>query len=430
MTDTSSRRTGSIAADPNPITASNDSILGATTIRWESTGTEAVEVRVGAPDGPLFSRTGSGGDATTGEWVRDGTTFYLQDVSGGVPLTSAHTLARVEVRVTAHQTPRALILLYHRVAELSADPWGLAVTPSHFAEQLDALKQFGQVLKLRQLETALLNGTIEDRSVALTFDDGYADNLHAAKPLLERHDMAATVFVTSGSVGSTREFWWDDLERTLLQTTRLPETLSLRINGQTHRWVLGDGSQYDVHAEPVHRQWRAWHGPEPTSRHALYRSIYELLYPLPESARRETQEALRAWAGLSAAPARESHRALSPEELLDLAQGDVIEVGAHTVTHSLLSATPGPGQRYEILQSRIQLEDILGRAVTTFAYPFGKRGDYTEETVSFVRESGFSCACSNFGGRVTTDVDRFQLPRIYVGDWDGDEFIRQLSTWL
>ena len=56
------KKTGSIVAHPNPITSSGHTAVGATTVRWESTGTEAVEVRVGAPDGQLFSRTASGGD--------------------------------------------------------------------------------------------------------------------------------------------------------------------------------------------------------------------------------------------------------------------------------------------------------------------------------------------------------------------------------
>jgi peptidoglycan/xylan/chitin deacetylase (PgdA/CDA1 family) len=423
-------RGGSIAADPNPIVVPGHSVLGVTTIRWTSTATDAVEVRVGAPDGPLVSRGASVGEATTGEWVRDRTIFYLQDVSGGLPLIADHTLATVQVKVRAAAGARALILLYHRVAELAADPWGLAVTPRHFAEQLDALRDYGRTVGLRQLTAALLDGTLENRSVAVTFDDGYADNLHAAKPLLERKDIPATVFVTTGAIGGTREFWWDELDRALLQPSQLPETLNLRISGHTYRWALGDAVQRDVHADQERRSWRAWDGSEPSARHSLYRAIYRLLYPLPEEQRRDAQDELLAWAGVPSFPARESHRALTHQEVIDLAAGELIEIGAHTVTHSLLAATSSSAQRYEILHSKIQLEQALGRPVTSFAYPFGKRGDYSDETISIVRESGFACACANAAGALGQGVDRFQLPRIYVLDWDGDEFIKQLSPWL
>ena len=89
---------GSIITDPNPI-INQDTGLGTTTLSWTSKRTEQVEVHIIAPDGPLLSRTGSSGSATTGKWVQDGMVFYLQDVTGGKPLIPKHTLAKVTVRV-------------------------------------------------------------------------------------------------------------------------------------------------------------------------------------------------------------------------------------------------------------------------------------------------------------------------------------------
>jgi hypothetical protein len=89
---------GSIAADPNPFNADSRG-LGRTTLSWMSYGTSKVQVHVGAPDGPLFASTGPGGfSQTTGQWVRNGTTFYLQNVSGGLPLAVKHTLATVTLQ--------------------------------------------------------------------------------------------------------------------------------------------------------------------------------------------------------------------------------------------------------------------------------------------------------------------------------------------
>ena len=277
--------------------------------------------------------------------MRDGVIFYLQDVSGGLPLTTEHTLTTVVVGVRAEAGARAVILLYHRVADLSADPWGLAVAPRHFAEQLAVLREHGRVLGLRQLATALQDGTIPHRSVAVTFDDGYADNLHAAKLLLERHGIPATVFVTTGTLESEREFWWDDLERALLQPARLPTTLSLRIGGATHCWALGEGADVDVSADPAHRHWRAWDDSAPTARHRVYRSVYQLLYSLPEGERREAQDEILAWAGVPSVPARASHRALVRQELIDLAAGELIDVGAHGDTLAALGVRFGPAER-------------------------------------------------------------------------------------
>ena len=92
--------TGSITAHPNPIRVSKK-LVGRTTLSWITKGTERVEVHVGAPDGPLLSRSGPSGSVNKGKdkWVHDGMAFYLQDVSGGLPLTSANTLAVVIMRV-------------------------------------------------------------------------------------------------------------------------------------------------------------------------------------------------------------------------------------------------------------------------------------------------------------------------------------------
>jgi hypothetical protein len=93
---------GSIQASPNPAHGcARYPHLGATTITWRSSRVPNVEIRIGTPDGPLFAQVGAcAGAKTTGEWVRDGVLFYLQDVSGGRPLTLANTLdvARVAIR--------------------------------------------------------------------------------------------------------------------------------------------------------------------------------------------------------------------------------------------------------------------------------------------------------------------------------------------
>ncbi|MBK9169865.1 MAG: hypothetical protein IPM24_20725 [Bryobacterales bacterium] len=89
----------SFTAQPNPIVVTDGSGLGATRISWIAPTAKQVEVRIGAPDGPLFAAGGAIGSAETQKWVRNGVTFYLQDVTNGKTLISAHTLGKVTVRV-------------------------------------------------------------------------------------------------------------------------------------------------------------------------------------------------------------------------------------------------------------------------------------------------------------------------------------------
>jgi len=281
---------------------------------------------------------------------------------------------------------------------------------------------------LQHLIQRASNGALPQPSVVVTFDDGYADNFHKAKPILERYDVPATYFITIGAIGNEREFWWDELDKMLLQSGTLPVELRLNINGRAYSWELGEAAYYSEAELQLHRSWRTQED-APSARHSLYRALWQILHSLTTDERQKVLDELLMWAGIKSV-SRASHRTLSLDEMAALAQGGLIEIGAHTVNHPSLSALPAASQRDEIRQSKNRLEEILGRPVTSFAYPFGKRGDYTSETVDIVQEVGFTCACSNIAGAVGRATDRYQLPRIYVQDCDGDKFAKLLSKWL
>lgn len=88
-----------LSASPNPIPVTGNAFLGSTTISWSAPDAQAIEIHIGSPDGPLFTVAGNGGSAQTGNWVPEGMTFYLQDVTGGKPLTSDNTLATLTVHL-------------------------------------------------------------------------------------------------------------------------------------------------------------------------------------------------------------------------------------------------------------------------------------------------------------------------------------------
>ena len=99
------------------------------------------------------------------------------------------------------------------------------MSPTHFAQHLDHLKQTCTVLPLIDLIEALRTQNVPSRAVAITFDDGYSDNYREAYPLLKAAGLPATIFVASGKVDSTREQWWDDLDRIICLPDRVPARL-------------------------------------------------------------------------------------------------------------------------------------------------------------------------------------------------------------
>jgi peptidoglycan/xylan/chitin deacetylase (PgdA/CDA1 family) len=309
------------------------------------------------------------------------------------------------------------------VTELESDPQLLSVTPRHFSEHLRVLRQRYNVVPLRDLTNGQFPRRGQKRSVVITFDDGYADNFHEARPLLEAAGCPATVFVTSGKIDDDREFWWDELERIFLLTPRLPQKLRLTIDGDTHEWRFTDSG---CNANGA-RRWHVLFDAPLSPRQAAYLNLANLLRRQSQLDRLRVLDELLGWAGI-AAHGRPSHRPMSRDEVRALAKDDLVEVGAHAVAHSSLAAITADAQRTEIFGSKDELERILQRPVLSFAYPFGTRGDYDAATIRLVREAGFDCACTNVPGVITRGLDPYQWPRSLVRDWSGDEFDRQVEA--
>jgi peptidoglycan/xylan/chitin deacetylase (PgdA/CDA1 family) len=309
------------------------------------------------------------------------------------------------------ESPRrgAVILMYHRIAEPQSDPWTLAVSPAHFAEHLEVLRRRARPVPLADVGVESARGG-RRRVVAVTFDDGYLDNLTRAVPLLERHDVPATVFVTSGYVGSGREFWWDELDRLVLGAGILPRAVHMRLSGVVHD-LEGGGAE----------------GP-PSALDR--RGLFDRLYPLFQAATDHERRAALDEFGVQtrARPPDADDRPLNGEELGSLASRRLVEIGSHTVSHPVLSLLPAVDQWREVDVSRRTLESWLGRPIRSFAYPYGARRHYSRETVGLVRRAGYLRACASFPGTVHDASDPFELPRLQVRDCDGEAFERMLSA--
>jgi len=283
----------------------------------------------------------------------------------------------------------ALILMYHRVSDSGPDPWGLSVSPRNFCEHLEVLHRQTSPVPLKHLTSPDVGKRRSRRLVAVTFDDGYADNLLAAAPLLRRYEIPATVFVTAAAIGNPRGFWWDELADLLLLPGKLPETLQLTIGGEARQWALGTSAQYSEADYEKYRSYPAWKEP-PTQRQAAYAAIWQWLQPLSDWERREILDALTVWAGI-ATTSRSSRRMLTEVEVSALGSDGLIEVGAHTMTHPNLPTLSIENQRREVIESKTCLERIVNRVVNSFAYPYGQTSDLT---ASVVREAGFERACT------------------------------------
>jgi peptidoglycan/xylan/chitin deacetylase (PgdA/CDA1 family) len=300
---------------------------------------------------------------------------------------------------------RALILGYHRIDDDPWDPYSLNVAPVHFAQHLDVLQKHANPVSLQTLVDGMRSGNLAPRSVAVTLDDGYVDNLHNAKPILAHRRVPATVFVATGYLG--KEFWWDELTRLCGPTKDLPQDLCLKVNGGKFDWRLKG---------PINaRLWKQ-----------LVLSLHHFFSPLTEPERCNGLEQLRSVLGTSADDSAVT-RAMTSGELRELVTGGLVEVGAHTVSHPFLPKLDIKAQQNEISESKKYLEGLIGRQIESFCYPYGL---LTRKTAVVVRDSGFRCACATYSDIVTHGNDPFRLPRFLIPNWNGAQFARWLHRWI
>lgn len=258
------------------------------------------------------------------------------------------------------------ILLYHRVAPRGTHSSHWCVNPEQFRAHVLHVRRECRLLSLEQLVAAAGAGSLPERAIAVTIDDGYLDALHTASPILGELEVPATFFVSTGRLDEPHESWHDALARRL--ATR-PERRR-EIEDKFRRLSFGE-------------------------REAVLRQLAEQ-------------------AGVDLAP-RDSHRLLTGSEIVRLARRPGHTIGSHGVEHLSLPAQPADVQLREAAESRATLERLLGRPVAAFAYPYGELGP---ETIAAVRQAGYAAAVTTQPALVRAGADPLQLGRLEIGECD------------
>jgi peptidoglycan/xylan/chitin deacetylase (PgdA/CDA1 family) len=274
---------------------------------------------------------------------------------------------------------RLLILTYHRVLA-ALDPL-LSDEPdaAGFASQMDVLRRYCTVLALPEAVARLRTGMLPARAACITFDDGYANNLEVALPILEQRGLTATVFIAVEAI--QRGIMWNDL---VIEGVRAADgTLDLSALDKPARSLAG------------------------VDRCALVAELLMELKYLPLE---------RRW-DLAIRFHRDNTRRdfprlmLRQEQVAELARRGH-DVGAHTIKHPILKELQPERAREEIAASGRWLSDVTGSTPKSFAYPNGRPGrDYDASHAAMVHEAGFELAVSTAWGCATGASDPFQLPR-------------------
>ncbi len=281
---------------------------------------------------------------------------------------------------------RLSIVIYHQVFSQKDLMRPTEPTVETFRWQMELIKKFFQPLSISAAIDHINNGTLPDNSICVTFDDGYINNLVVATPVLNELNIPATVFIATAF--SSGENMFNDRVIDLVGSKKLSTLALSALDGDVI--CLGNVE----------------------NRRQIAQDLINQIKYLPYKQRNKLVDCLYEENGLAEA----THRMMSKWQISELASLG-IEIGAHTVDHSILKVLSPEEQKLQIGQSKAELEKLLGYRVRGFAYPNGKAGvDYESITRDIVSELSFDYAVSTNCGISQKTTDKFQLNRFTP--WD------------
>lgn len=327
-----------------------------------------------------------------------------------------HVAARVGPQCRTPRDPRLLVLMYHRVLPAThpdiadVEP-GMMVTPDTLDMQLGLLRQHFTLMTLVEWLTRRAAGQpLPAKTCVVTFDDGWRDNADHAFPLLQKHQVPATIFLVSDWMGTQQEFWPERLARLLRHTaTQMPARFAdedfawLRQARTSFAFANTAPTREQLNQIFLHcKQWR-----DDTLHERLDALATSLALPAP------TTPALMDW-----------------QQVSTMADSGLVEFGSHTRRHIRLNAQlDADTMAREISLSSDRIAEAMGQRPRTFCYP---NGDYTEDAVNLVRQN-YQGAVTTRSGWNTREADSHLLQRIGIHDdisRDPVSFLARLSGWV
>ncbi|HQU80559.1 MAG TPA: polysaccharide deacetylase family protein [Azonexus sp.] len=293
------------------------------------------------------------------------------------------------------------VLYFHRVLAERDPLFPDEPTADEFDTMMGWVQKQFTVIPLAEGVQRLINGSLPPAAAAITFDDGYRDNLEVAAPILKRRNLPATLFVASGFVDGGIMF--NDMVIEAIRRTSMP-VLEL--------------AELGIAPLPL--------GSWEERRDAVSRLLPAIKH-LPAPRRSEIVASL----GVRAQVTLPDDLMMTKKQLRDLA-GLGFEIGAHTENHPILAVLPDDHAYREITRGREQLEDMIDKRVGLFAYPNGRWGkDFDERHVAMAKACGFDAAFSTEPGVCCKRSDLWSLPRFTPWDRTSMRFhLRMLSNSL
>ena len=285
--------------------------------------------------------------------------------------------------------------MYHGITDRDINCW-TQLPEAVFKTQMRYISDHHRPKSLSDAAEILSGHILSPKYViVVTFDDGFANNVSIAYPILEKYSIPATIFLTTSFIDKDPKFaglLWTDYILALFRSTDLKQI------------DLSDLGLEIFNLDSLEK------------RHQAKDIVCGMLKKLNfEEKNRIVEKIGSRLGGKISARDQEIFRSLSWEDVSALSKEGFIDFGAHTVSHEILSRMPKETAEREIIDSKRYIEIKSGRSVKYFAYPNGRRADFNNETKAIVAEY-FECALTTIEGLNSAGDDMYELKRVNIGN--------------
>jgi peptidoglycan/xylan/chitin deacetylase (PgdA/CDA1 family) len=282
---------------------------------------------------------------------------------------------------------KGAILVYHRVVkdeDIEEDlELGLTVSCSNFEKHIKEIKSKYKICSMDEFVRNLKKKNNEFM-VAITFDDGYKDNLYQALPILTKHEVPASIYVTTRFLNQEVDIWWYELGEVIQNRAEI----NFQYQEKKFNFLLDNKKQ----------------------KFLAYQNLMKLFKSLKIDAQNELMEKITN----TKKRKNYSHICLNSEEILMLEKNPLITISSHGHNHQNLKILSDDEVKYEITKSLEVLENLINRKVKHFAYPFGGKDQVSTREYNLIEGMNFDSAVIGSVYPIK-DCNFFSLPRIYVG---------------
>ena len=284
----------------------------------------------------------------------------------------------------------ASILVFHSVCDSSVFEDN-RISPSFFESLVKYVTSRYKVVPIGKIIEKIDNKEdIPSDWISLSFDDGYADNYINALPILKKYNAVGTFFITLDVIHKQKVFFYDRIQWIIDHTEF--ERLELRIDQQDYSFILKNQKQKDD-------------------------AVLRIVLGIREKRQHEREEVIDALVKKCGIKNPESINSasyyLTAKQVKSLHTAGM-EIGSHTLSHCNLKAASPQELDNEIVQSKKQLESIIGDQINSFSYPFGKKTTYDETVIRCLQKAGYSHAVTTQFGKANKDTKIYELPRFGV----------------